>query len=140
MFKKEEIEFMKIYVSLLYKYGYCYFDVRKEYLDEYLKQLENLVEYKKCFKKYNNLENIFKYDEIMDNYTNFINLILYVTNCPKYSFEDEKANIIMIKYDDKIIKKNLENVKYIDINIVNDIVSYMSDYINQNLKIKIFTK
>ena len=58
----------------------------------------------------------------------------------KYSFEDEKANIIMIKYDDKIIKKNLENVKYIDINIVNDIVSYMSDYINQNLKIKIFTK
>ena len=140
MFKKEEIEFMKIYVSLLYKYGYCYFDVRKEYLDEYLKQLENLVEYKKCFKKYNNLENIFKYDEIMDNYTNFINLILYVTNCPKYSFEDEKANIIMIKYDDKIIKKNLENVKYIDINIVNDIVSYMSDYINRNLKIKIFTK
>ncbi len=140
MFKKEEIEFMKIYISLLYKYGYCYFDVRKEYLDEYLKQLENLVEYKKCFKKYNNLENIFKYDEIMDNYTNFINLILYVTNCPKYSFEDEKANIIMIKYDDKIIKKNLENVKYIDINIVNDIVSYMSDYINQNLKIKIFTK
>lgn len=140
MFKKEEIEFMKIYISLLYKYGYCYFDVRKEYLDEYLKQLENLVEYKKCFKKYNNLENIFKYDKIMDNYTNFINLILYVTNCPKYSFEDEKANIIMIKYDDKIIKKNLENVKYIDINIVNDIVSYMSDYINQNLKIKIFTK
>lgn len=140
MFKKEEIEFMKIYISLLYKYGYCYFDVRKEYLDEYLKQLENLVEYKKCFKKYSNLENIFKYDEIMDNYTNFINLILYVTNCPKYSFEDEKANIIMIKYDDKIIKKNLENVKYIDINIVNDIVSYMSDYINQNLKIKIFTK
>ena len=64
MFKKEEIEFMKIYISLLYKYGYCYFDVRKEYLDEYLKQLENLVEYKKCFKKYNNLENIFKYDEI----------------------------------------------------------------------------
>ena len=140
MFNMREIEFMKIYVSLLYKKGYCYFDTSKEYLDNYLHELRKIIESKKEFKKHNNLENIFVFDDIINNYTNFINLILYVTHNPQYSYEDEKSNIIMVKYDDEILEKNLNSNKYMDLNIVNNVVDYMINYINQNIKIKVITK
>lgn len=140
MFKFEEIEFMKLYISLLYKNGYCYFDVSKEYLDNYLHELRKIIESKKEFQKYDYLKNIFTYDEIMNNYTNYINLILYISQHPKYSFIDDKANIIMIKYDEEMIENNLKNVKYNNINTVDNIVNYMINYINQNIKIKIISR
>lgn len=140
MFKMEEIEFMRIYVSLLYKNGYCYFDTSKEYLDDYLHELRKIIESKKEFEKYKYLENIFIFDDIMNSYTNFKNLILYVTHHPKYSFEDEKANIIMVKYDDEILKNNLEKINYMNLNTIDMIVEYMINHINQNIKIKVITK
>lgn len=140
MFKKEEIEFMNLYVSLLYKNGYCYFDISKDYLDSYLHELRKIIEVKKEFKKYNYLENIFTFDEIMNNYTNFINLILYVTECPKYSFEDEKANIIMINYNNEIIENKLKNIKYNNIDTLDYIVNCMINFINSGIKIKIISR
>ena len=44
MFNFKEIEFMKIYISLMYKYGYCYMDLSKEYLDDYIQQLRKLID------------------------------------------------------------------------------------------------
>ena len=78
MFNFKEIEFMKIYISLLYKNGYCYMDLSKEYLDDYIQQLRKLIESKKFFNDSKMFENIFIYDELMGNYTNFINIILYI--------------------------------------------------------------
>lgn len=139
MFNFKEIEFMKIYVSLLYKKGYCYFDLSKEYLDGYIHELKKITQIKKVYKD-NIFNNLFSYDELVGNYTNFINSILYVTSNPTNSFYDENANIIMINYDDKKIEENLKKIKYMDINVIEDIVEYMINYINQNIKIKVITK
>ena len=109
MFKKEEIEFMKIYISLLYKYGYCYFDVRKEYLDEYLKQLENLVEYKKCFKKYNNLEKI-RFPE-----TTMIGALAKYVSTENDKFQPMNANFgIVPELDERIKDKKIKYGKFAD--------------------------
>lgn len=140
MFNSKEIEFMRIYVSLMYKKGYCYFDLSKEYLENYLNELKKVIENKNEFKEYNNLENIFIFDELMGNYSNFINLILYVTHNPKYSFYNEKANIVMLKFDDDILDETLSSIKLMNINVINSIVDYMINYINNNIKIKVITK
>ena len=140
MFNFKEIEFMKIYISLMYKYGYCYMDLSKEYLDDYLQQLSKLTGLKKYFNNDKIFENMFIYDEINGNYTNFINLVLYVTNNPVNSFYNEKADIIMLDLNDEIIEKNLNNPKYMNIDVVNTIVEYMGCYISQKNKIKIIIK
>ena len=140
MFNFKEIEFMKIYISLLYKNGYCYMDLSKEYLDDYIQQLRKLIESKKFFNDSKMFENIFLYDELMGNYTNFINIILYITNNPVNSFYNEKADIIMFNLSDELLDRNLNNIKYMDIDTINSIVDYMIFYINQNIKIKVITK
>lgn len=140
MFNFKEIEFMKIYISLLYKNGYCYMDLSKEYLDDYIQQLRKLIESKKFFNDSKMFENIFIYDELMGNYTNFINIILYITNNPVNSFYNEKADIIMFNLSDELLDRNLNNLKYMDIDTISPIVDYMIFYINQNIKIKVITK
>ena len=140
MFNFKEIEFMKIYISLLYKNGYCYMDLSKEYLDDYIQQLRKLIESKKFFNDSKMFENIFIYDELMGNYTNFINIILYITNNPVNSFYNEKADIIMFNLSDELLDRNLNNLKYMDIDTISSIVDYMIFYINQNIKIKVITK
>lgn len=140
MFNFKEIEFMKIYISLLYKNGYCYMDLSKEYLDDYIQQLRKLIESKKFFNDSKIFENIFIYDELMGNYTNFINIILYITNNPVNSFYNEKADIIMFNLSDELLDRNLNNLKYMDIDTISPIVDYMIFYINQNIKIKVITK
>lgn len=140
MFNFKEIEFMKIYISLLYKNGYCYMDLSKEYLDDYIQQLRKLIESKKFFNDSKMFENIFIYDELMGNYTNFINIILYITNNPVNSFYNEKADIIMFNLSDELLDRNLNNTKYMDIDTISSIVDYMIFYINQNIKIKVITK
>ncbi|MBE6159993.1 MAG: hypothetical protein E7157_02975 [Lactobacillales bacterium] len=140
MFNFKEIEFMKIYISLMYKYGYCYFDLSKEYLEGYIHELSKLTQIKKFFDDDKIFENIFLYDELMGNYTNFINIILYVTNNPINSFYNEKADILMVNFNDEIVEQNLSKTKYMDINVVNSIVDYMISYINHNIKIKVITK
>lgn len=137
--RKNEIDFMKYYISLLYKKGYCYFDVSSDYLNEYLKELKKVMEYKNMFKEYKYLENIFIHDYVIDEYTNFINTILYVTACPKNSFYCEKANIIMINYTNSEIDNILNSENSIDLNKVDEITDYMSNYLNLHLKIKIIT-
>ena len=140
MFNFKEIEFMKIYISLLYKNGYCYMNLSKEYLDDYIQQLRKLIESKKFFNDSKIFENIFIYDELMGNYTNFINIILYITNNPVNSFYNEKADIIMFNLSDELLDRNLNNLKYMDIDTISPIVDYMIFYINQNIKIKVITK
>ena len=140
MFNFKEIEFMKIYISLMYKYGYCYMDLSKEYLEGYIHELSKLTQIKKFFDDDKIFENIFLYDELMGNYTNFINIILYVTNNPINSFYNEKADILMVNFNDKIVEQNLSKTKYMDINVVDSIVDYMISYINHNIKIKVITK
>lgn len=137
MFNFKEIEFMKIYISLMYKYGYCYMDLSKEYLDDYLQQLRKLIESKKVFDNEKEFENIFIYDDLMGNYNNFINLLLYVTNNPTNSFYNEKSNILMIKLSDIMIERNLCNAKYMDIEIINFIAEIMDCYISQAIKTKV---
>ena len=129
MFNFKEIEFMKIYISLLYKNGYCYMDLSKEYLDDYIQQLRKLIESKKFFDDSKMFENIFIYDELMGNYTNFINIILYITNNPVNSFYNEKADIIMFNLSDELLDRNLNNLKYMDIDTISPIVDYMIFYI-----------
>lgn len=140
MFNFKEIEFMKIYISLMYKYGYCYMDLSKEYLDDYLQQLRKLIESKKVFNNEKDFENMFIYDDLMCSYNNFINLLLYVTNNPINSFYNEKANIIMFNLSDEMIERNLNNPKYMDIEVVNKIVEFMDCYIGQKNKMKIMMK
>lgn len=134
---ENEINFMKLYVALLYQNGYCYFDVEKDVLDEYLLYLNRAMEINDLFNKYKNLEKIFEYNKSLENYNNFINLILYVTSEPKYSFINRKSNIIMINLNRYEIEKILNEKNNININLVDNVVDYMINYLNLKIKMKI---
>ncbi|MBP3461913.1 MAG: hypothetical protein J6K21_05885 [Bacilli bacterium] len=136
----EEIKFMKLYVTLLYKRGYCYYDVGKESLKEYIHELKKIIEAIELTKKYPNINKMFEIDEETNNYQRFINLILLVTENPKYSFIDLKSEIIILNLTETKINKLLLEDNMIDINIVERIVDYMINYINQKIRIKVITK
>lgn len=124
-----EEKFMKMYILNLYKKGYCYFDVSKDYLDDYLFELKKILDKKNMIEKYN-LKNIFRLEN--DNYMNFINLILKVTSSPKHSFIDSKAEIIMLNIPRNIILQINEDIA------INEVTDHMIDYINFNIKIKTY--
>ena len=46
----------------------------------------------------------------------------------------------MFNLSDELLDRNLNNLKYMDIDTISPIVDYMIFYINQNIKIKVITK
>ena len=136
--EKDVKEFIKIYIALLYKNGYCYYDVSKENLDEYLKELGKLMEYKDLFKANKHLKKIIEFDQEKNNYSNFINCILEIISDSKTSFYCEKSQIIMLNYEKEELDNILNNKEnYKLIKVVETIVDYMINYLNMNIKIKV---
>ena len=135
----EEIEFTKLYITLLYKYGYCYHDVSFEYLKGYMHELKKIMESFDMLKKYQDINKLFEISED-NNYDRFINLILIATENPKYSYINLKSEIIIINLTEEKIKKIIENSKPVNVLEVDKIVNYMINYINQKIKIKVITK
>ena len=127
-------KFMSLYIALLYKYGYCYFDVSKDNLDEYLKQLKLNIEYNNILDK-DQLDELLKYNE--NNYDNFINYILIATKNLSNSFFCEKSNIIMVNYNELELDKIINNCNNEYLKSVQKVVEQMSFYLNLELKIKV---
>ena len=132
----KQIKFVRIYLTLLYKYGYHYFDISKEYFEAYTHELKKIMEAKNMFDKYEYLKELFIYNQETKNYDNFKNIVLFTKTYFKGSYIDKTFGVIILNINEQQLNNILSDNTF-DIRIIDNIVNYMINYIKQDIKVKI---